>query len=141
MHITSLLQAGSQPIERNPATGMGKTFAQAKQNFELMSASLNQGDVSGAQSSFSDLKKLLSSAGSIGAANSVKNDFDSLGKALGARDVPAAQKEFTRLKTDVQAIMQPGHGHMPGLPTRLPVGGTVYQAGLSAARSIAGFMR
>ncbi len=140
MHITSLLQAGYQPIERNPALGTGKTSDQAKQSFEAMSASLNQGDVSGAQSSFSDLKKLLASAGSIGAANSVKNDFDSLGKALGERDVPAAQKNLAQLKTDVQGIMQQGHGHMPGLPTRLPLGGTVYQAGISAAKSIAGFV-
>lgn len=136
MNISALHQAAYQPIARIPANGLGKTLNQAGQDFQALSASLSSGDTSGAQSSFDDLKKLLQSAGSIGAANSVKNDFDLLGKALSSGNVGEARKDFQQLQTDVQSIAQHALGHQPGLPMRLP-GGALLQSGLSAAKSLA----
>lgn len=118
MHLTALQHPSYQPIERHPSIGLGKTLDQARQDFADLSASLGSGDVPGARTSFNDLKKLLASAGSIGAANSVTNDFEALGKALASGDLPSARKDLTQLQKDVSAA---GHSHSPGLPA-LPSG-------------------
>jgi hypothetical protein len=61
---------------------------------------LQSGNVTAAQQSFRDLKQLLVSAGSIGVANSLKNDFDALGTSL-----QAARQDLRNLKSDAQAAL------------------------------------
>ena len=138
MNISSLLQAAGRPTVHYPPNGLGKTLNQASQDFKALSASLSSGDTSSAKSSFNDLKKMLQSAGSIGAAKSVQNDFDLLGKAIGSGDVTAARKDLKQLQSDVQSITQQGLGQVRGLPVHRPGVGLV-QSGLSAAKSIARF--
>ena len=136
MNISSLLKtAAYQPMDRIAALGLGKSMSQAGQDFDAINASLKSGDLSSAKSSFNDLKKVLQSAGSIGAANTVRNDFDLLGKALGSGDVSSAQHDLEQLQNDVKSIVQQNHEHAPGLPIRVP-GVNLYQAGLSAISSI-----
>ena len=135
MNLTALNQASYMPIERIPAIGLGKTLSQANQEFHALSESLQSGDVASAQSSLGDLKKLLQSAGSIGAASAVKNDFASLGKDLGVGDVASAQQDLSRLKGDVQSIAKHGHW-MPGMPKRLS-GGTALSAVAGVGRLLA----
>ena len=135
MTLTSLQQAVNQPMERMPGFGPGKVMTQAKEDFAKLSESLTNGDTAGAQSTFADLKKVLQSAGSIASASSVQNDFASLGKNLGIGDVSSAQQDLSRLQSDLKAAGQ-GHGIISGLPTRLPGGGNLYSAGLSAVKSV-----
>ena len=135
MHLTSLAAGSFQPLDRIPAFGLGKILSKAKEDFQSLSGSLGSGDVAGAQNTLADLKKLLQSTGSIGAANSVKSDLDSLGKNLGAHNVPSALQDLNQLQTDLQSSIQQNRGRLPGLPVRLPGAGGIYQAGLSASKT------
>ena len=133
MHITSLQQASYRPIEHMPSFGLGKTLSQANQDFQALTESLMSGDVASAQGTLSDLKKLMQSAGSIGAATSVQNGIASLTKDLGSGDIQSAKQDAQRLQTNLAVAVQNNRG--PGLPVRLP-GGGVLQAGLSAAKTV-----
>lgn len=133
MHLTSLQQASNRPIEHMPAFGLGKTLSQANEDFQALSESLTSGNVTGAQSALSDLKKLMRSAGSIGAATSVQNGIASLTKDLGSGDVASAKQDAQQLKTDLAVAVANNRG--PGLPVRLP-GGGLLQTGLLAVRTV-----
>ncbi len=141
MNIAAFIKPASyQPIDRIAALDLGKNLSQAGQDFDAINASLKSGDLSGAKTSFNDLRKVLQSAGSIGAANSVKNDFDLLGKSLGSGDVSSARQDLEQLKSDVQSIAQQNSGQRPtGLPVRIP-GLNVYQAAATAAGNITRFL-
>ena len=135
MYIPTLQPIPYQPIGHIQALGQGKKLNEANQNFDGLSASLSSGSVTSARSSFNELKKLLQSAGSIGAASTVKNDFDALGKALGSGDVLSARQELSQLQNDIQSAV---HAHAPGHPTR-PGGGNS-QALLGGIKSIVRFV-
>jgi len=128
MNISSLLQQirAFQPQKpgANPASG-GNAFAE-------LSGALNSGNLPGAQKALTDMKQLLISAGSIGAANSLKNDFDALGKAIGSGDTSAARTSLAQLARDAQAGLgaetarkPPAYGGLQGL--------------LGSGRTLAGF--
>ena len=139
MYLSTLQQGGYAPIERVPAFGLGglaNKLSHANQDFRQLSEALNSGDVEGAQSTFNDLKKVLQSAGSIGAASSVKDSLDSLGKDLGSGSVSLAQQDLRRLQTNLESVAGKSRNSQPGLPVRLP-GGVAYQTGLAVARSAA----
>lgn len=133
MHLTSLQQASYRPIEHMPSFGLGKTLGQANQDFQALSESLTAGDVTGAQSALTDLKKLMQSAGSIGAATSVQNGIASLTRDLGSGDVASAKQDAQQLKSDLAVAVANNRG--PGLPVRLP-GGGLLKTGLLAARTV-----
>lgn len=128
MNLSVLPQSAYAPIERIPAFGLGKALGQ---DFRQLSESLGSGDVEGAQSTFNDLKKLLQSTGSIGAATSVKDSLDSLGKDLGAGSVSLAQQDLRQLQSDLQTVVQANRVPLPGLPVHLPA---PYRGGLDVAK-------
>jgi hypothetical protein len=97
-----------------------------------LTGALQSGNLSSAKSAFSDLRQLLIGAGSIGAANSLKSDFDALGKALGSGDVCTARQDLAQVKTDAQSALQ---SQMPRKSS-----GHNLQRLLSTGRTLAGLV-
>jgi hypothetical protein len=79
---------------------------QRQQDYGDLSASLQSGDLAGAQKAFSDL---LQSASASLSAKGVKADFDTLGQALQSGNLNTAKSAFTKLQQDLQ--IAPVHSH------------------------------
>jgi len=128
MNISSLLQqiGAFQPQKPGTNQGMGGGA------FAALSGALTSGNLPGAQKALTDMKQLLISAGSIGAANSLKNDFDALGKAIGSGDASAARTSLAQLARDAQAGLGAETSRKPP-----PHGGL--QKLLGSGRTLAGF--
>ena len=126
-----------QPAERIGFADGGKRLHQIREDFQSISNSLSSGDVTTAKSSFADLKKLLQSAGTVGAASTAHCAFDLLGKDLEVGDISLAQRDFARLTGAAGSSQEKERGQNPaGLPTRLPL----YQVGLNAVKTAAGIL-
>jgi hypothetical protein len=84
MLVASLLrQAGSQVANGLAGHGGGVHAGnQAGKAFSALKGAITSGNSSGTRNALSDVRKLLSSAGAIGAANSVQNKLNSIGAAL-----------------------------------------------------------
>jgi hypothetical protein len=84
MLIASLLRhAGSQVAQGLKSQGGGASGGtQASRAFKSLKGAITSGNSSKTQVALSDIRKLLASAGSIGAANSVQNQLNSIGAAL-----------------------------------------------------------
>jgi len=102
------------PVSYQPQQ-KGSLRSQIQQDVQTLSADLKSGDLQGAQKSYADLQKILQSAGAIsagstsptpaaaklgGGLNTVLNDFQTLGQALGSGDLAEAQKDFAQLQSD-----------------------------------------
>ena len=95
-------------------------FQEIKQDFQQLSSALQSGDLSGAQSAYSNIQQLLgASSGSSASTTSsngpstLQNDFAALGQALQSGDLSTAQSAFSQLQSDFQAARQssgPGFG-------------------------------
>src|SRR5580658_8021721 len=92
-------------------------FQEIKQDFQQLASALQSGNLSGAQSAYSNIQQLLQgSPGSSSTSNSststgsntLQNDFAALGQALQSGDLTTAQSAFAQLQTDFQASHQPG---------------------------------
>src|ERR1700733_2346065 len=90
-------------------------FQEIKQDFHQLASALKSGDLSGAQSAYSNIQQLIpgnpdastSSTASNG-SNTPQNDFATLGQALQSGDLSQAQSAFSQLRTDVRsAFAQP----------------------------------
>jgi hypothetical protein len=105
---TNLLSDLSQQHRQNP-------FQQIQQDFSQLASALQSGDLTDAQSAYSNIQQLLgsnqnqnssnSNTGSNG-ANPIQNDFAALGQALQSGDLTQAQSAFSQLQSDVQASQQ-----------------------------------
>ena len=100
-------------------------FQEIRQAFDQLASALQSGDLSGAQSAYSNIQQLLpanpgaspSSTTSNG-SNTLQNDFAALGQALQSGDLSQAQSAFSQLRNDVRgAIAQtPSQTPAPAQP-------------------------
>jgi hypothetical protein len=113
-------------------------FRQIRQDFNQLASALQSGDLSGAQSAFSNLQQLLQGrqTGSNASSNgpsTIQTDFAAVGQALQSGDLNQAQNIFSQLQKDLQAARQ--------APTAPPTDGDQYvpsssQSGLSAVQQV-----
>lgn len=110
MTISSSYPAPSA-YQTNPPGGM-------RQDFRSLSAALQSGDISSAQSAFATLQNDLKSAPANSKASALLDpntpagkDFKALQDALKSGDVKAAQTAFVTLRKDLQAGKAHGHHH------------------------------
>ena len=101
----------------NQTNEMQANFQQMRKLFEQLGKDLQSGDLSGAQSVFSSLQKLLpgSSANQTQTTqqtnqSTFNTDVNALGQALQSGDLSKAQDAFAKLQQDMQAA-QKGHHH------------------------------
>lgn len=103
---TNLVSDLSQQHRQNP-------FQQIQQDFSQLASALQSGDLTDAQSAYSNIQQLLgggqnspnANTGSNG-SNPIQNDFAALGQALQSGDLTQAQSAFSQLQTDVQSAQQ-----------------------------------
>jgi hypothetical protein len=103
---SNLITDLSQQQRQNP-------LQQMRQDFSQLASALQSGDLSTAQSAYSNLQQLLQaqqsgSASSTGStpANTIQNDFAALGQALQSGDIGQAQTAFSQMQKDFQAARQ-----------------------------------
>ena len=110
---TNLVSDLSQQHRQNP-------FQEIKQDFSQLASALQSGNLTDAQSAYSNIQQLLggnqnsssSNAGSNG-SNPIQNDFAALGQALQSGDLTQAQSAFSQLQTDVQSARQANQNPAP----------------------------
>jgi len=110
---TNLLSDLSQQHRQNP-------FQEIKQDFNQLASALQSGNLTDAQSAYSNIQQLLggnqgssnSSTGSSG-SNPIQNDFAALGQALQSGDLTEAQSAFSQLQSDVQSARQANQAQPP----------------------------
>jgi Skp family chaperone for outer membrane proteins len=110
---TNLLSDLSLQHRQNP-------FQEIKQDFSQLASALQSGNLTDAQSAYSNIQQLLggnqsssnSSTGSNG-SNPIQNDFAALGQALQSGDLTQAQSAFSQLQTDVQSARQANQTQAP----------------------------
>jgi hypothetical protein len=96
-------------------------FRQVRQDFRELATALQNGDLSDAQSAYSNIQQVLqgASGGSSSAGSStLQNDFAALGQALQSGDLSTAQSAFAQLQNDagggpVQTAPQGGDLYVP----------------------------
>src|SRR5580698_7094627 len=103
-------------------------FQEIKQDFQQLASALQSGNLSGAQSAYSNIQQLLqgnqgSSTSNTGStstgSNTLQNDFAALGQALQSGDLSTAQSAFAQLQSDFQAS-RPSGGAGPAPGTQRP---------------------
>jgi TolA-binding protein len=106
---------------------------QIQQDLKQLQSALKSNDLSGAQSAFSALEKLLpgnstasgSSASGASASDSTaltaKNDIDAIGKALSSGDLTGAQQAFSNLQSLGQPSAPSGYGSTNGNSSADPI--------------------
>lgn len=93
---SSLISDLSQPQNENP-------FRQVRQDFRQLASSLQSGDLSGAQSAFSNIQQLLQGNQGSSTSSTPQNDFAALGQALQSGSLSQAQSAFSQLQSDLRA--------------------------------------
>lgn len=113
----SAISAATRLLQLNPSK---PTIGQ---DFQGLAASLQSGDLNGAQKAYHDLKKLLSTNANIqsaiqGNGGILQKDFQQLGQDLSNGDLNAAQKDLSQLQKDAQSAIaqfsgagKAGHHH------------------------------
>jgi len=109
----------SQQQRQNP-------FQQIRQDFNQLASALQSGDLSGAQSAYSNIQQLLqgqqssstsSSVSGSTPASTIQNDFATLGQALQSGDLTQAQGAFSQLQNDIQTATQASGSQAQNLRT------------------------
>ncbi len=103
-------------------------FQQIKQDFEQLARALQSGDLTGAQSAYSNIQQILqanpgassSSTNSTG-SNTLQTDFAALGQALQSGNVNTAQNAFDNLQSDFQASRTAPAATGAGAPAQAPI--------------------
>jgi outer membrane protein assembly factor BamD (BamD/ComL family) len=101
---SSLISDLSQSQNQNP-------FRQLRQDFRELASALQSGDLSGAQSAFSNIQQLLQGQQGSSTSSTTQNDFAALGQALQSGSLSQAQSAFSQLQSDLQA--GPAAGQAP----------------------------
>jgi len=111
----SQLVSDAQPAEPSAPTASApdqyvpsqsqNPIEQAIEDYSQLSSDLQSGNLSGAQSAYSNLSQLLGASGS--GNNPVANDLSALGQALSSNNLTQAQSAFAQLQTDLAAPAQP----------------------------------
>jgi len=91
------------------------SLSQIRQDFNKLANSLQSGNLTAAQSAYSNLEQLLqaqqngsTSSNSSNSTDPIQNDFSALGQALSSGNLTQAQNAFAQLKSDIQAAQQNG---------------------------------
>jgi len=89
---------------------------QQQQDFSQLGAALQSGDLSSAQTAFSDLLQFTSTTSqnpnSLQSAGSgIQADLSAIGNDLQSGDMTSAQTEYSKLQQDLQAAHTHAHGH------------------------------
>ena len=108
--------SSSQNFYQPNVQNNGKQF---RQSFNDLAQALQSGDLSGAQSAFSELQQLRQSFQSAhhgqGKGNDkngpLKSDIAALDQALQSGDISKAQEAFKKLQSDMQAMRKNHHQH------------------------------
>jgi len=102
----NLLSDLSQQRRQNP-------LQQIQQDFNQLASALQSGDLTDAQSAYSNIQQLLggnqtSSNSNTGSnsSNPIQNDFAALGQALSSGNLSQAQSAFSQLQSDGQTAQQ-----------------------------------
>ena len=96
-----------------PPDGQSST-GQIPQYYKQLASALQSGDLSGAQSAFNSLQKLLQQDAPAHqtphapAESLIQKDFSALGQALSGGDLSAAQSDFSKLQNDLRSSIQSG---------------------------------
>jgi hypothetical protein len=105
---SNLVNDVSQSQRQNP-------FRQLRQDFNQRASALQSGNLSTAQTAYSNLQQLLhgrqtpsNSNTGANASNTIQNDFSTLGQVLQSGDITQAQSAFSQLQSDIQAARQAG---------------------------------
>jgi hypothetical protein len=103
-------------------------FQQVKQDFEQLASALQSGDLTGAQSAYSNIQQILqanpgasSSSSSSTGSNTLQTDFAALGQALQSGNVNTAQNAFDNLQSDFQASRATPAATGAGAPAQAPI--------------------
>ena len=124
----------SQQQRQNP-------FQQMRQDFSQLASALQSGDLSTAQSAYSNLEQLLqarqsgptSNTGST-PATTIQNDFASVGQALQSGSIDQAQTAFSQMQKDLAAFRQTPSAAPPAEDQYVP--STSQQQGLSLTQQV-----
>ena len=123
----------SQQQRQNP-------FQQMRQDFSQLASALQSGDLSTAQSAYSNLEQLLqarqsgptSNTGST-PATTIQNDFASVGQALQSGSIDQAQTAFSQMQKDLLAFRQTPSAAPPVEDQYVP---STSQQGLSLTQQV-----
>ena len=101
---TNLVSDLSRQQRQNP-------FQAIQQDFKQLASSLQSGDLTDAQSAYSNIQQILSANQSSSSASSNspsigQNDFAALGQALQSGNLTQAQGALSQLQTDFQTARQ-----------------------------------
>jgi outer membrane protein assembly factor BamD (BamD/ComL family) len=141
--MTSISALSSNLINDLSRQQRQNPFQEIKQDFNQLASALQSGDLSGAQSAYSNIQQLFqanpgaspSNATSNG-SNTVQSDFAALGQALQSGDLSQAQSAFSQLQSDVRGgtaqapAVQANDQYVSSLPqsSSLPQGSSAAQA-------------
>ena len=82
---------------------------QAIEDYSQLAGSLQSGDLTGAQSAYSNLQQLVQAyQGPSEGTNAIQNDFSALGNDLQNGGLSQAQSDFAQLQSDLQAAGSSG---------------------------------
>lgn len=109
--------AGGGPVQTAPpadtyVSGGGPAqspIEEAFQDYSQLATSLQNGNLAGAQSAYSNLQQLIQAyQGPSDSDSAIQNDFTALGQDLQSGNLTGAQTEFSQLQNDIQAAQPPG---------------------------------
>lgn len=91
------------------ATQAQNPAEEAVQDYSQLANSLQNGNLAGAQSAYSNLQQLIQAyQGPSNSDSAIQNDFAALGQDLQNGNLTGAQTEFSQLQNDIQAVQPPG---------------------------------
>jgi outer membrane protein assembly factor BamD (BamD/ComL family) len=123
------LQQQQTPDRYVSSASQGQNPMEALEDYTLLASDLQSGNLSGAQSAFSNLRQLLpaeqdssNSSASSGPSSTIQTDFAALGQALSSGNLTQAQSAFSQLQGDLQNASQPTGGAVatPPDPAQTP---------------------
>ena len=131
---SNLITDLSQQQRQNP-------FQQMRQDFSQLASALQSGDLSTAQSAYSNLEQLLQARQSGPTSNSgstpattIQNDFASVGQALQSGSIDQAQTAFSQMQKDLLAFRQTPSAAPPAEDQYVP--STSQQQALSLTQQV-----
>lgn len=83
-------------------------IVQALEDYGQLASSLQNGDLTDAQTAYTNLQQLVQAYSGPSDSNStIQNDFTTLGQDLQTNNLSGAQNEFSQLQSDIQAAQNP----------------------------------
>ncbi len=114
----SISALSSVPLSNT--SGYQDPFKEIQQDFNQLAKALQSGDLSAAQSAFSNLQQLQQNGPGQGVSNSsgfdtIQNDFSTLGQDLQSGNLSQAKSAFEKLQSDLKSLNH-GSSSLPQPP-------------------------